>query len=110
MLHLNELPLRHLLVQLDGLTHGPKAFSGAIDKLLKTCHTLSLTVTKFCKIDGNLFPDVDRNILRSTLFVGYVKSGILRIMPSRFSYSTRTGGAFHVVEKCKPNPPSLWGN
>jgi hypothetical protein len=61
MLHLNELPLRHLLVQLDGVTHGPKAFSGEIGKLLQTCHTLP--VTKFRKIEGNQFPDVDRNIL-----------------------------------------------
>lgn len=58
MLHLNELPLRHLLVQLDGVTHGPKAFSGTIGKLLNTCHTLA--VTKFGRIEGNPFPDVDR--------------------------------------------------
>uniref|UniRef100_A0A6P7H9T0 Uncharacterized protein LOC114349245 n=1 Tax=Diabrotica virgifera virgifera TaxID=50390 RepID=A0A6P7H9T0_DIAVI len=37
MLHLNELPLRHLLIQLDGVTQGPKAFSGAIGKAIQAC-------------------------------------------------------------------------
>ncbi|VEN46785.1 unnamed protein product [Callosobruchus maculatus] len=61
MLHLNELPLRHLLLQLDGVTQGPKAFSGNIGKLLPTCHTLP--VAKFQNIEANPFPDIDRNIL-----------------------------------------------
>lgn len=61
MLHLNELPLRHILIQLDGVTHGLKVFSGEIGKLLQTYHTLP--VTKFRKIEENQFPNVNRNIL-----------------------------------------------
>ena len=35
LLHINELPLRHLLIELDGPTQGDKAFKGPIGKLLK---------------------------------------------------------------------------
>ena len=35
LLHTNELPLRYLLVHLDGVTHGPNSFSGASGKQLK---------------------------------------------------------------------------
>lgn len=30
-MHFNELPLRHLLLHLDGTTTGPKCFSGPIE-------------------------------------------------------------------------------
>lgn len=36
-LHGNELPLRHLIEELDGETDGPEAFSGEIGKSLKDC-------------------------------------------------------------------------
>lgn len=36
-LHANELPLRHLMEELDGGTEGPEAFSGEIGKSLKHC-------------------------------------------------------------------------
>lgn len=41
-LHSNELPLRHLFKFLDGDTSGPRAFSGAIGKLLIDCEKLPL--------------------------------------------------------------------
>ena len=34
MLHLNELPLRHLLNKLDGVTTGPSSHAGPIGKSL----------------------------------------------------------------------------
>ena len=37
LLHINELPLRHLFGYLIGPTTGPRAFSGAIGKALQTC-------------------------------------------------------------------------
>ena len=37
LLHINELPLRHLFGYLDGPTTGPRAFSGTIGKALQTC-------------------------------------------------------------------------
>jgi len=42
LLHANELPLRHLLQTLDGVTQGPKGFSGVIGKALTTCEELSV--------------------------------------------------------------------
>ena len=37
LLHFNELPLRHLILHLDGTTSGPNSFTGPIGKQLKTC-------------------------------------------------------------------------
>jgi len=54
-LHANELPLRHLLVHLDGVTSGPRGFSGNIGKKLSTCEKLPLVA--FTPIDVNL-PDM----------------------------------------------------
>jgi hypothetical protein len=47
MFHFNELPLRHLILHLDGMptTSGPTAFSGNIGKTLEKCH--ELPVVKF---------------------------------------------------------------
>ncbi|GBP06283.1 Protein asteroid homolog 1 [Eumeta japonica] len=39
MLHLNELPLRHLFDYLDGKTSGPSTYNGPIGKLLDKCET-----------------------------------------------------------------------
>ena len=40
LLHCNELPLRHLIQKLDGVTHGPKGYSGVIGKAIQTCEEL----------------------------------------------------------------------
>ena len=37
MLHANELPLRHLFEQLDGVTTDPKVFSGPVGIMLPNC-------------------------------------------------------------------------
>lgn len=42
MLHANELPLRHLLEELDGKTSGPRGFRGPIGKQLQKCETLPI--------------------------------------------------------------------
>ena len=34
LLHLNELPLRHVFQNLDGVTYGPHSFSGPIGRQL----------------------------------------------------------------------------
>ena len=52
MFHFNELPLRHLVLHLDGTTSGPTAFSGNIGKALEKCHELS--VVKFEARQNNL--------------------------------------------------------
>ena len=40
LLHLNELPLRHLFLSYDGKPTGPNSFSGPIGKQLNECHLL----------------------------------------------------------------------
>ncbi|KAH9628577.1 hypothetical protein HF086_010311 [Spodoptera exigua] len=55
LLHLNELPLRHLFAKLDGTTTGPNTYSGAIGKLLDDCEKRPVVV--FGRIEGML-PDI----------------------------------------------------
>src|SRR5206468_1938185 len=52
MYHFNELPLRHLVLHLDGTTSGPTAFSGNIGKALPKCH--ELPVVKFEARQNNI--------------------------------------------------------
>jgi len=60
LLHTNELPLRHLLVHLDGITHGPNSFSGTIGKQLKDS---DMPVVTFQRIEGNVLRNIDPNEL-----------------------------------------------
>lgn len=50
MLHMNELPLRHLIIELDGPTTGPRGFTGPIGKLLLDCETYP--VVKFKTVEA----------------------------------------------------------
>src|SRR6218665_56562 len=61
LLHTNELPLRHLLVHLDGATHGPNSFSGTIGKQLKDC--CDMPIVTFQRIEGNVLRNIDPNDL-----------------------------------------------
>ena len=42
LLHMNELPLRHLVKKLDGDTTGPKSFTGSLGKQLVSCESLPI--------------------------------------------------------------------
>ncbi|XP_060801595.1 uncharacterized protein LOC132902031 [Amyelois transitella] len=59
-LHSNELPLRHLLLHLDGKTTGPKCFSGPIGSELQKCE--SMPIVQFTTIPS-ILPEVTRNEL-----------------------------------------------
>ena len=52
MLHINELPLKHLVLHLNSTTSGPTAFSGNIGKVLAKCHKLA--IVKFDARQNNL--------------------------------------------------------
>ena len=55
MIHTNELPLRHLFIQFDGVTSGKDSFTGPIGKAVKTTESLELK-PRFKKIpDGQDF-------------------------------------------------------
>ena len=59
LLHLNELPLRHIFQQLDGSRKGPDSFSGMIGKQLNG-RVSSWTVDNFQPIPNDqfsIFPD-----------------------------------------------------
>ena len=62
LLHTNELPLRHILVHLDGVSHRPNSFSGrpTIGKQLKDS---DMPVVTFQQIEGNVLPNIDPNKL-----------------------------------------------
>lgn len=57
MLHLNELPLRHIFKMLDGESTSPKAFSGLIGKKLQSCDRMP--IVSFKKISTSNLPEVD---------------------------------------------------
>ena len=42
-LHANEIPLRHLIMALDGKSTGPSSFTGPIGKALSGCDKLPIT-------------------------------------------------------------------
>ena len=63
LLHANELPLRHLLQKLDGVTHGPKSFSGRTGKSIQACE--NMPVVAFSPISLDNFPGVDSADLRN---------------------------------------------
>ena len=57
LLHCNELPLRHLIEELDGETTGPVGFKGPIGKQLNDCE--KLPVTEYKKIPSeNINTDI----------------------------------------------------
>lgn len=52
LLHFNELPLRHLFCKLDGVTSGPRSFTGIIGKCLIGCE--DLPVVNFNSIQSDV--------------------------------------------------------
>ncbi|GBM70805.1 hypothetical protein AVEN_142094-1 [Araneus ventricosus] len=61
-LHVDRLPLCHLLNSLDGATTGPTEFCGPIGKAIKTCE--ELPVAPFSSISVENIPDnIDRMVL-----------------------------------------------
>ena len=65
MLHLNELPLRHVFQNLDGVTSGPDSFSGPIGRQLngavpewKVVKFKSIPNPKFLAISNSLMDDL----------------------------------------------------
>lgn len=59
-LHSNELPLRHLLLHLDGTTTGPKCFAGVIGSCLQKCETKP--IVEF-KVIQTTLPEITRDDL-----------------------------------------------
>jgi hypothetical protein len=61
-LHMNELPLRHMIKKIDGDTSGPKAFTGPVGKGIKDCE--KRPVVEYEAIEADL-PEIDVKTLSS---------------------------------------------
>ena len=61
LLHLNELPLRHIFTRLDGTTNSPNAFSGPIGKVLGG-NVSDWPVVEFCPIINDNFINLPEDV------------------------------------------------
>lgn len=62
LLHTNELPLRHLILQIDEKTNDPRGFSGPIRKQQSACEKMPVVPLKKVEADVEL-PEVIINDL-----------------------------------------------
>jgi hypothetical protein len=77
LLHMNELPLRHLFSKLDGTTTGPATYSGVIGKLLDDCEKQNIVA--FEKIEGVL-PDISdaKDLSADQRYLYEITSAVIR--------------------------------
>ena len=107
-MHFNELPFRALFVFIDGVTDGPKSFTGSIGKELNNCE--QRPVVKFKSIDCSL-PDIDPQDLSTDQKYLYniakaIKNGSCT---TDLSYDKpRYFKPCQVVHVCKPHPALLY--
>lgn len=114
MLHLNELPLRHLFNRLDGATAGPRAFKGPIGKTLK--RSFYLKVVKFKRIPIEL-PVLPENISTDQKYLyeicksissGKCPTSLSMRYPGNISHSRWLTTANHILRTYIGTPkPSL---
>jgi hypothetical protein len=94
-LHANELPLRHLLQNLDGPTSGPQGFTGPIGKHIKSSENLE--VVEFAPIVVEL-PEINESITLSTdqtylldichaVSSGHCPPNLARMNPGKLSHA-----------------------
>ena len=73
MLHANELPLRHLLSNLDGKTSGPR-FTGPIGKLLQNCERKTVQKLDPIEVPSVIIIDATDLIVRiKNIFLKFTK-------------------------------------
>jgi hypothetical protein len=115
LLHCNELPFRHLFQNLDGVTSGPKSFTGPIGLALRSC--MDRPVGNFQKIDQTLtlpeYNEADlssdqRYLLASVRAVcsGFCPESLANRQPGELVHSrwlTTCNRALRVY-MCEPNP------
>ena len=65
LLHLNQIPLRHVFQILDGTTTGPQSFAGPVGKAIAR-KVSTWQVTSFKKIKNDDFPTIS-NFIQETL-------------------------------------------
>lgn len=75
LLHMNELPLRHLFVHLDGCTSGPKSYVGPLGKALEACE--NLPVKKFERIEGQMLPEMANDLSTDQQYLHKIVSAVI---------------------------------
>lgn len=114
LLHANELPLRHLLQDLDGHTTGPYSYSGPIGLAIQNCE-LRPTV-RYAAIDAPI-PQVDMKVLsteqkymfemHSAIVSGYCSDDLAARNPGKLNLARWTTTANRVmreyVSNCNPS-------
>ena len=94
MLHMNELPLKHLIIELDVPTTGPRGLTGPIGKLLLDCETYP--VSKFKTVEAvslqNNFAalSTDQRYLLdiySAVFRGFCSDSLAKRSPGKLAHS-----------------------
>ena len=94
LLHMNELPLRHLVKNFDGETSGPKSFTGPLGKML--ANVVSMPVVNFvpvCAEDICIHPDIlstdQKYLLRmfNSVKEGYLDTSLSLSDPGNISHA-----------------------
>ena len=84
-LYVNELPLRHLLIHIDGATSGPRAFTDKIGKAISTCEKLPIVV--FTPLESDLPPMIAADLSTNQKYLydicGPVSKGFCSVPLSR---------------------------
>ncbi|KAL4718111.1 hypothetical protein ACJJTC_005692 [Scirpophaga incertulas] len=75
LLHMNELPLRHLFFHLDGSTSGPKSYNGPLGKALENCE--ELPVIKYKIIEGDMLPEMPNDLSTDQKYLHRIVSAII---------------------------------
>ncbi|KAE9521573.1 hypothetical protein AGLY_018037 [Aphis glycines] len=118
LLHMNELPLRHLFVHIDGSTAGPQTFSGEIGKQLESCEKKS--VVQFQPISAELPELLIENMssdqkylyrIVSAVITGIFPEDLKNKSPEKMSHArwlTRAKTEFFIHPTRKDGARRLW--
>ena len=98
MLHMNELPLRKLFIEIDGCSSGPDRFTGPIGKLITKEYNLPIVNFQIIEIDDNFKSNLtnlenigsDQKYLRDIILgisSGEVSDSLANRSPGKLGYA-----------------------
>ena len=88
MLHMNELPLRKIFLLIDGVSSGPKSFTGKIGKAISNCEKMRITSYKRVQTNESI-PIMDVSELSSDQKYLYELSNTIvsgSVLPPNFEH------------------------
>ena len=98
-LHGNELPLRHLLIQLDGKTSGPRQYTGPVGKLFRETNFENLPIINFELISADVIDITEEHSsdlssdqkylfeMYKAVSIGVCKPSLLSKKPGKMAHS-----------------------